>query len=149
MGDVSSPEDQDHQLALLCQQLPRLRRMHRGPVGAGKRLVIDRAVRAARAGEPIDEHLDALGLGRVEPGGTALGGAAPGHTAEEEELADADPEPPRTTLPTRVADGAPRALPGGHVCPRGVCARRERRAVDEARPVCDIFDQALRFDPES
>lgn len=137
MGDVSSPEDQDHQLALLCQQLPRLRRMHRGPVGAGKRLVIDRAVRAARAGEPIDEHLDALGLGRVDPGDTA------------EEPEDADPETPRTTLPTRVADGAPRALPGRHVCPRGLCARRERRAVDEARPLCDIFDQALRFDPEN
>jgi len=64
MGDVSSPEDQDHQLALLCRQLPRLRRMHRGPVGAGKRLVIDRAVRAARAGEPIDQPSEVRAVSR-------------------------------------------------------------------------------------
>jgi hypothetical protein len=93
--------------------------------------VIDRAVRAARAGEPVGEHLEALGLRR---------------TAEEPD-APADEEPGRTTLPARVAADAPRALLGGHVCPRGVCARREPRAVDQERPVCDIFDQALRFEP--
>ncbi|MGX5186970.1 hypothetical protein ACWKT5_30470 [Streptomyces avermitilis] len=131
MSDVSSHEDQDCQLALLCQQLARLRRMHRGPVGASGRLVIDRAVRAAREGGPIGEHLEALGL-------------LPGRTADE-----ADEGAARgTTLPPRVADGAPHALLGQHVCPRGVCTRREQRAVGEERPVCEIFDLALRFDPE-
>ncbi|MGW7044651.1 hypothetical protein ACWGDT_18455 [Streptomyces avermitilis] len=128
---MSSHEDHDCQLALLCQQLARLRRMHRGPVGASGRMVIDRAVRAAREGGPIGEHLEALGL-------------LPGRTADE-----ADEGAARgTTLPPRVADGAPHALLGHHVCPRGACTRREQRAVGEERPVCEIFDLALRFDPE-
>ncbi|MGW3145408.1 MULTISPECIES: hypothetical protein [Streptomyces] len=127
---MSSPEDHDHQLTVFCQQLPRLRRMYRGPVGAARRLAIDRAVTAARAGEPIEEHLAALGLPQAP---------APRGTQEDE---------PRSSLPTRVTDAAPRALLGDHVCPRGVCARREQRSADAQRPVCEVFDLALRFEAE-
>ncbi|MFF4543780.1 hypothetical protein [Streptomyces sp. NPDC001435] len=128
---MSSHEDHDHQLALFCQQLPRLRRMYRGPVGAARRLAIDRAVTAARAGEPIEEHLAALGL--------PLRRSAP----------DVQEDEARSTLPPRVADAAPRALLGVHVCPRGVCARREQRSAGAQRPVCEVFDLALRFEAES
>lgn len=130
MGDVPSLEDQDEQVALFCGLLPRLRRMHRGPVGAAKRLVIDRAVRAARAGEPIGEYLSELGLLRP---------------TQPPPMGDAR----STTLPPAVADAGPRSVPGAHVCPRGVCARREPRRVDEEVPVCEVFDLALRFDAES
>ncbi|MGW1287506.1 hypothetical protein ACWD4N_28370 [Streptomyces sp. NPDC002586] len=125
-------DDRDDQLALLCSQLPRLRRMHQGPVGAARRLVLDRAVRAARDGEPLAEHLAALGL-PVNP-------AMP---------SPAGPDVVRSTLPTAVTAGGAHAVPGEHVCPRGVCARRERRHVDQALPVCEVFDLALRFAPES
>ncbi|WP_267885016.1 MULTISPECIES: hypothetical protein [Streptomyces] len=40
-------------------------------------------------------------------------------------------------------------MPGAHVCPSGVCARRERRPPDQELPVCEVFDVALRFDDES
>ncbi|MFJ9815558.1 hypothetical protein ACIRU3_09835 [Streptomyces sp. NPDC101151] len=129
---MSSLEDRDQQVALLCDQLPRLRRMHRGPVGAARRLVIDRAVRAARSGEPVEEYLSQLGLLRAP-------------TAPESQ----DPGSARSSLPTAVADDGPHAVPGEHVCPRDVCVRRERRRVDGELPVCEVFDLALRFDAES
>ncbi|MFI5686577.1 hypothetical protein [Streptomyces sp. NPDC051636] len=128
---MSSQEERDQQLALLCEELPRLRVLHRGPVGAAGRRVMDRAVRAARAGEPIGEYLDTLGL-RTGP---TVDRAAPAQRGP--------------ALPTPVADAAPRALFGAHVCPRGVCTRREQRPADAERPVCEVFDLALRFDPES
>lgn len=99
--------------------------MYRGPVGAARRLAMDRAVAAARAGEPIEEHLAALGLPH--------GPTAP----------DAQEDGARSSLPPRVADATPRALLGDHVCPRGICARREQR------PVCEVFDLALRFEAEN
>jgi hypothetical protein len=88
-------------------------------------------VRAARAGEPIDEYLAALAV-RLDHAGAV-------------------PEPAHRggTLPTRVADAGSRAQLGVHVCPRGVCARREQRAADAERPVCEVFDLALRFEAES
>ncbi|MDX2595835.1 MULTISPECIES: hypothetical protein [Streptomyces] len=138
---MSSLEERDEQVALLCDQLPRLRRMHRGPVGAAKRLVIDRAVRAARDGEPVEEYLSALGLLRA---GTAPEG---GETAGP--VGSGAPGTVRSTLPTAVADDGPHAVQGEHVCPRGVCARRERRWADRELPVCEVFDLALRFDAES
>lgn len=106
--------------------------MHRGPVGAAKRLVIDRALRAARAGEPFEEYLAELGL---LPGRTASG-------AEEPLL-------PRSALPPALAADRPHAVPGEHICPRGVCTRRERRRPDQELPVCEVFDLALRFEAES
>ena len=139
MGDVSSSEARDIQLALLCAQLPRLRQISRGPVGAARRPLIDRALRAARAGEPVEEYLAELGLLNRPP--------VP------------EPEPdgrwipagglPRTTLPTAVADDGPHAVSGEHVCPRGACSRRERRGAGEQLPVCEVFDVALRFEAES
>ncbi|MGW7792568.1 hypothetical protein, partial [Streptomyces tricolor] len=59
---MPSLEDHDEQLALLCSQLPLLRRLHQGPVGAARRRVVERAVEAARAGEPVADHLAELGL---------------------------------------------------------------------------------------
>ncbi|MEU1403702.1 hypothetical protein ABZ471_15265 [Streptomyces sp. NPDC005728] len=101
-------------------------------MGAAKRLVIDRAVRAARAGEPVEEYLSELGLLRApEPGQEDEPGAA------------------RSTLPTAIVDDGPYAVPGEHVCPHAVCARRERRRADRELPVCEVFDLALRFDAES
>ncbi|WP_333778018.1 hypothetical protein [Streptomyces sp. IBSBF 3136] len=138
---MSSLEERDEQVALLCDQLPRLRRMHRGPVGAAKRLVIDRAVRAARDGEPVEEYLSALGLLRAR---TAAGA---GETAGP--VGSGEPGTARSALPTAVADDGPHAVRGEHVCPRGVCARRERRRADAELPVCEVFDLALRFDAES
>lgn len=144
MPDVPSYEDRDRQLALLCRQLPRLRLMHRGPVGARKRLLIDRAVRAAREGEAVDGYLRELGL-LPEP----LPGPPPGDPLGDP-LGDRVGNAQRGgTLPPRVEDTAPHTLLGQHVCPRGVCSRSERRAVDGERPVCEVFDAALRFDPES
>ncbi|BCM70219.1 hypothetical protein EASAB2608_05553 [Streptomyces sp. EAS-AB2608] len=133
MGDVPSLEDHDEQLALLCSQLPLLRRLHQGPVGAARRRVVERAVEAARAGEPVADHLAELGL--------------------LDDAADEDREPAgdttRSSRPTAVADDGPHTVSGAHVCPRGVCARRERRRPDQQLPVCEVFDVALRFDAES
>ncbi|MFC9278971.1 hypothetical protein [Streptomyces collinus] len=138
---MSSLEERDEQVALLCDQLPRLRRMHRGPVGAAKRLVIDRAVRAARDGEPVEEYLSALGLLHAR--------TAPESCGPDREAGPGEPGTVRSTLPTAVADDGPHAVRGEHVCPRGVCARRERRRADRELPVCEVFDLALRFDAES
>ena len=139
MGDVSSPDARDSQLALLCSQLPRLRQISRGPVGAARRPLIDRALRAARSGEPVEEFLTELGLLNRPP--------VP-EPERDGRWIPADGRP-RTTLPTAVADDGPHALPGEHVCPRGACARRERRWAGQPLPVCEVFDVALRFDPES
>ncbi|MFJ4949932.1 hypothetical protein [Streptomyces sp. NPDC088760] len=128
---MSSLEDHDEQLALLCRQLPLLRRLHQGPVGAARGRIVEQAVRAARAGEPVAEHLVRLGL-----------------LAEDNE-ADTDGTDIRSSLPPAVADTGPHTVTGVHVCPRGVCARRERRRPDQELPVCEVFDVALRFDAES
>ncbi|MBL1084251.1 hypothetical protein JK359_20155 [Streptomyces actinomycinicus] len=128
---MSSPVERDEQLALLCSQLPLLRRLHQGPVGAARRRTVDQAVRAARTGEPVEAHLVALGLlgDRTDP-------------------VHSEPDG-RSSLPTPVADDGPHTVPGTHVCPRGVCARREQRRPDRELPVCEVFDVALRFDAES
>ncbi|MEU7580317.1 hypothetical protein AB0B50_22275 [Streptomyces sp. NPDC041068] len=105
-----------------------MRALHRGPVGAAKRRVIESAVRAARAGEPVGEFLAQLGLGS--------------RAADE---GPADDDSVSRSLPPRVPDGTPHALPGHHVCPRDVCGRQEQRAAGDERPVCDVFDLTLRF----
>ncbi|MEU6665394.1 hypothetical protein [Streptomyces sp. NPDC046727] len=127
---MSSLDDRDQQLALLCGQLPALRRLHQGPVGAARRRVVEQALRAARAGEPIEPHLAELGL-LADP-------------CDEDGESDF-----RSSRPTLVADDGPHTVTGAHVCPRGVCARRERRRVNQELPVCEVFDLALRFDAES
>jgi hypothetical protein len=133
MIDVLPPSGSSRQLALFCAQLPRLRSLHRGPVGAEKRMVIDSAVRAARAGEPVDGYLERLGVGAARTAGVPVG-------ADEGEDTSRNP-----TRPPRVSDGAPHALPGYHICPREMCERREHRTADGERPVCGVFDLALRF----
>ncbi|WP_159014090.1 hypothetical protein [Streptomyces sp. NRRL WC-3725] len=55
----------------------------------------------------------------------------------------------RSSRPTAVADDGPHTVPGAHVCPSGVCARRERRRPGQELPVCEVFDVALRFDAGS
>ncbi|MFF8726024.1 hypothetical protein ACF073_05980 [Streptomyces sp. NPDC015171] len=128
-------EHHDHQLALLCRQLPLLRRLHQGPVGAAGRRLVEQAVRAARAGEPVEAHLGALGLLDAAP--------------DEDEVEERTGTDSRSSRPTRVTDDRPHTVPGAHVCPRDVCARRERRRPDQELPVCEVFDLALRFDAES
>ncbi|MEU2060215.1 hypothetical protein [Streptomyces sp. NPDC013455] len=125
---MPSLEEHDHQLALLCSRLPQLRRLHQGPVGAARRRVVDQAVRAARAGEPVTAHLLELGLL------TTAGPAA---------------DEVRSSRPTSIADDGPHTVSGAYVCPRGLCARRERRRADQELPVCEVFDVALRYDAES
>ncbi|MFG2498084.1 hypothetical protein ACGFSB_07660 [Streptomyces sp. NPDC048441] len=116
-----------------------MRRLHRGPVGAEKRSVIDSALRAARAGEPVDGHLELLGFGPPP---------APPSAGDPEDLEEGESH--RVShRPTRVPDSAPRTLPGYHICPQGVCERQERRAADGERPVCAVFDLALRFVAEA
>ncbi|MEV5170186.1 hypothetical protein AB0L10_03630 [Streptomyces flaveolus] len=54
----------------------------------------------------------------------------------------------RASRPTAVADDGPHTVSGAHVGPRGVCARRQRRRLDQELPVCEVFDVALRLDAE-
>jgi hypothetical protein len=116
------------QFAMLCVQLPKLRRLYRGPVGAQRLALLEDALAAARAGEPIDAHLKQLGLpGSAEPGAH-------------------DPE--RGSLPPRLGESASAYLPGLYVCPRDACTRQEHREVGTDLPTCAVFDQALRFTQE-
>lgn len=116
------------QLAMLCMHLPKLRRLYRGPVGAQGLALLEEALAAARAGEPIGAHLKRLGIsGSAEPGE---------HEAE------------RVSLPPRLGESASVYLPGLYVCPQDACIRQEYREVGTDLPTCAIFDQALRFTAE-
>jgi hypothetical protein len=118
------------QLAILCEQLPALRRLCLGPVGVPVLAVLEEAVAAAVVGEPVDEYLKLLGIaGSAEPGKQERG----------------EPGPERGSLPPRLGQAAPAYLPGRYVCPRNACIRREYREVGAALPTCAVFDQALHF----
>jgi hypothetical protein len=113
---------------MLCVQLPKLRRLYRGPVGVRGLALLEEALAAARAGEPIDAHLKQLGLsGSAEPG---------------------EHEVERGSLPPRLGESASAYLSGLYVCPRDACTRQEYREVGTDLPACAIFDQALRFTEE-
>lgn len=54
--------DESDELTVLCEQLPVLRRLNRGPVGAHAREVLVQVIAAAREGRPVGGYLEALGL---------------------------------------------------------------------------------------
>jgi hypothetical protein len=125
---LAGPERSD-QVAVLCSQLPTLRRLYRGPVSARARAVLDQAVAAARSGVPVSDYLAELRI-------AVASGPAEGVQDGEGRS--------RSYGPTAVG-GAPVYLPGQYVCPRGVCARAEYRTTESGLPECDVFDLALRF----
>lgn len=124
---------EDEVLALFCAQLPRWRLMWRGPAMAGRRAEVERAVAAARRGEPIAGLVGRLGLGA---------GAEPAAPAEEDDGGDVSV---RTSLPTGVHEAEPGAVTGVYVCPKGSCGRAEVRGAGSELPSCGIHDQALRY----
>ena len=129
---LPSPERSD-QVAALCSQLPVLRRLYRGPVGAQARVVLDRAVAAARSGASVQEYLAELRIA-VAP---RSGGDGEGDGRDDDGGS-------RAYGPTTVG-GAPVYLPGRYVCPRGACTRAEYRTTESGLPECDVFDMPLRF----
>jgi hypothetical protein len=116
---LAGPERSD-QVAVLCSQLPTLRRLYRGPVSA---------VAAARAGAPVSEYLAELRIGVVS------GPAAGAQNGDDRSGAHE---------PTTIG-GDPVYLPGRYVCPRGVCTRGDYRTTESGLPGCDVFDLPLRF----
>ncbi|GAA2464385.1 hypothetical protein [Streptomyces macrosporus] len=114
-------------LAAFCALLPALRRMTRGPASAARRALVERAVRAARAGEPIDRELaelglDASGMARIGAGDTARGPALP---------------PP--------VESEYRPATGVYLCPLSACPRVETRRAGADLPRCDVHELALTF----
>lgn len=126
---LPDPERSD-QVAVLCSQLPTLRRLYRGPVSARARAVLDLAVAAARSGTPVAEYLAELRIA-VESG-------------PAEGVQDDDDRSSRAYRPTTVG-GEPVYRPGRYVCPRGVCTRGDYRTTESGLPECDVFDLPLRF----
>jgi hypothetical protein len=135
---LPSPERSD-EIALLCAQLPVLRRLYEGPVGARARVVLDRAVAAVRAGAPVSGYLAELGI--MPAGGSGDGGGAGGGGA------GGGGDGLRSLGPTAVG-GEPVYLPGRYVCPRNTCTRTEYRTAASGLPECDLFDLPLRFTEE-
>lgn len=125
------------ELTMLCEQLPVLRRLNRGPVGVRARVVLEQAVAAAREGRPVGGYLEALGLGPV-----------PEPVLQDSEVASPGEEQMRGVGPTLV-ESEPLFFSGIYVCPRGVCGRAEHRLPGGALPVCAIFGEALRFDEDA
>jgi hypothetical protein len=105
-----------------------LHRLFRGPVGSRSRAALDRAVAAAKAGEPVGEYLAEL---KITP--------VPAPTTDSGEGSDV-----RGLGPTDVG-GEPVYLPGHYVCPRDVCTRAVYRTTASGLPECDLFDLPLRF----
>lgn len=127
--------DESDELTVLCEQLPVLRRLNRGPVGAHAREVLVQVIAAAREGRPVGGYLEALGL---------ASSPAPETAAPE----PGEPGPARSAGPALVESG-PLFFSGIYVCPRAVCGRAERRPPGASLPECAIFGEALRFDGDS
>jgi hypothetical protein len=108
--------------AWLCEQLPELRRLLRGPASAHRRELLEQAVTAAAAGQPIGALITELGLDDDATGLT-----------------------PRNGLPTPVDDVGSAPVRGHYVCPTGACPRYAARQAGEPRPACHVHEQALRF----
>jgi hypothetical protein len=132
------------ELTVLCAQLPVLRRLSRGPVGARTRELLEQAVTAAREGHPVGGYVEALGLAPApepahpETDAPELGVPEPGAPGPSW-------EPTRDAGPTRV-ESEPMFFSGVYVCPRAVCGRAEHRPPGAGLPACAIFGEALRFD---
>lgn len=125
---LPGPERSD-QVAVLCSQLPTLRRLYRGPVSARARTVLDLAVAAARSGAPVSEYLAELRIAVVSGPAAGVQNGSDRSVAHE---------------PTTIG-GDPVYLPGRYVCPRGVCTRGDYRTTESGLPGCDVFDLPLRF----
>lgn len=113
-------------LAEFCAQLQRLRGLFRGSSVARKQAMLEDAVLAARAGQPVGPLLNDLYEDDDEP-------ENPGDEP------DSLPVPARPT----VAYVAPAS--GIYVCPRSVCTRVENCAAGSSIPACHLHEQALRF----
>ena len=131
--------DEGDELAVLCEQLPVLRRLNRGPVGARARVVLEQAVSAAREGRLVGGYLEALGLGPAP---------SPETGPPEPDAASPIGEPTRGVGPTLV-ESEPQFFSGLYVCPRAVCGRAEHRLPGAGLPECAIFGEALRFDEDA
>jgi hypothetical protein len=140
---MSPDSDRSDELAALCAQLPVLRRLNRGPVGARTREILDRAVTAAREGRPICGYLEALGLAPAPAAETA----APETALPETGMPGPFWEPTRDAGPTLV-ESEPLFFSGVYVCPRAVCGRAEHRPPGAGLSECAIFGEALRFDED-
>jgi hypothetical protein len=138
--------DRSDELTVLCAQLPVLRRLSRGPVGARTREILERAVAAARKDCPIGGYLEALGLAPAPAPETT----APETAVPETGMPGPFCEPTRDagTGPTRV-ESEPLFFSGVYVCPQAVCGRAEHRPPGAGLPECAIFGEALRFDEDS
>jgi hypothetical protein len=140
--------DRNDELTVLCARLPVLRRLNRGPVGAGTREVLEQAVAAAREGRPIGGYLEALGLAPApEAEATVPETAAPETAFPETEVPGPFWGPTRDAGPTRV-ESEPLFFSGVYICPRAVCGRAEHRPPGAGLPECAIFGEALRFDED-
>ena len=128
--------DESDELTVLCEQLPVLRRLNRGPVGTRAREVLERVVAAAREGRPVGGYLEALGL---------ASSPAPETAAPETGAPGPSGESTRGAGPTLV-ESEPLFFSGVYVCPRALCRRTERRPPGAGLPECAIFGEALRFD---
>jgi hypothetical protein len=131
--------DENDELTVLCEQLPVLRRLNRGPVGARARAVLEQAVAAALEGRPVGGYLEALGLGSAP---------SPETGPPEPDAASPFDEPTRGAGPTLV-ESEPLFFSGVYVCPRAVCERAEHRLPGAGLPECAIFGEALRFDEDA
>lgn len=128
-----SDEAERETLARFCAELGRLRALARGPAGAANRTLIERAVRAARRGEPIGQLVAAL---EAEP--------APDWDGGSESRGGVT----RRGLPPRLSDVTLPPVTGGYRCPADACNRVELRRAGTSIPSCDVHQQALRFDTD-
>jgi hypothetical protein len=131
--------DESDELAVLCEQLPVLRRLNRGPVGARARVVLEQAVAAALEGRPVGGYLEALGLGP----------APAAETGPPEPDTDSPPGGPTRGVGPTLVESEPLFFSGAYVCPRAVCGRAEHRLPGAGLPECAIFGEALRFDEDA
>lgn len=117
-------EDLQEELAEFCADLPRLRKMLKGPASAGERLFVEQVIAAARAGRPISPRPPSV---RND------------YDSVLNRLVPAD------GLPTPVDSSASGPVGGCYVCPGDTCSRLATRGAGGELPTCGIHEQALRF----
>ena len=117
--------DRPDLLAALCADLPDLQLV---ASRTGKAAELAAVVRAARAGEPIEEPLRDAGLLAALEGWASRG------------LFDT----PGAIVALAGASGG-HASRGDYRCPADACLRVARPGIGEDRPVCGLHGRALRF----
>ncbi|TDC77545.1 hypothetical protein [Streptomyces hainanensis] len=124
MSDEGEPDAAE--LAQLCRELRVLRAMaERAGLGDGFAALLA----AARRGEPLREHLAALG-----PVGATHRGEPPAEL------------PPDTGPVELFGTGPGHVAVGAYRCPVGRCARRERPGPEDDLPQCALHGRPLRFE---